>query len=728
MATYNYQEILEKWQNENPVNVDTENTNKFDRSGFKLPKSETENQSLPMEFDAKDIGESALAGAADSVTFLLDIPSMIAKGTDFVQQKVIRPSALKAVMYMMQVTGADENEMKIMETNIKKSLDFAKKQEKISNDKLAVGTTINEAAEKNNVYPFNYESKTAGGKIIKTAVEYALPSAIFAPAGYTKFMTASGAVSGAIDGAITNAGNDMAGTITGVGLNITADILKLRKGNAKSISKRITDSFSKEELEIAANLQKVAKADGIDLKVSDVLEGSVINKYEVDVMGTEIGMNIVEKFWKTRPPQLKKYIKKWAKENGLISNQKVLSESEQFQNIKNVAIGLQTNRNWLWGKAGGNDILKFYYPSQSVDNLVIEAKNIIKNSDNATLNSAMNTYITMLKKSDGLGKNLHGIYRDIRDIGNDLSSNLEKSFSDKQQIKAFKTMENMLSETMSTNPGFKKAQDTYKIFTSEKIEKGFDKLKFFKDVRKAKDEIYSNQELTAKMYKFFGSDKVSTKDIKLMAESFAESAKVTKGMDAKTIAKIEKNQDAWRELISGYFESNFLQAHSKGLEKGLKDGDIMYRAMMNSKVKRQNFTEMLFQLAKQEDKSIQRIDIQKAFDSFATILKSTGAKRSQGSNTFNKFLGADELGDNKISQALGTKGGIPFTEMISKFFSNNMKSKTSKIIADALTSPDGINDLIKLSKGWRDPDNAKMFAVNLLKLGTSDEILEENTQ
>ena len=728
MATYNYKSILEKWENENPVNTNTKNSNELDRSSFILPESETENQSLPMEFDAKDIGESALAGAADTVTFLLDIPSMIAKGTDFVQQKVIRPSALKAVMYMGQVLGADENEMKIMETNIKKSLDFAKKQEKISNDKLAVGTTINEAAQKNNVYPFNYESKTAGGKIVKTAVEYALPSLLFAPFGYGKVMTATGFASGAIDGAITNAGNDMAGTITGVGLNITADILALKKGNAKQIAKRITDSFSKEELETAAKLQKVAKADGIDLKVSDVLEGSVINKYETDVMGTEIGMNIVEKFWKTRPPQLKKYIKKWAKENGLISNQKVLSESEQFQNIKNVAIGLQTNRNWLWGKAGGNDILKFYYPSQSVDNLVIEAKNIVKNSDNATLNSAMNTYITMLKKSDGQGKNLHEIYREIRDIGNDLSSNLQKSVSDKQQVKAFKTMENMLSETMSTNPAFKKAQDTYKIFTSEKIEKGFDKLKFFKDVRLAKDEIYSNQELTAKMYKFFGSDKVSTKDIKLMAESFAESAKVTKGMDAKTIAKIEKNQDAWRELISGYFESNFLQAHSKGLEKGLKDGDIMYRAMMNSKIKRDNFTEMLFQLAKQEDKSIQKIDIQKAFDSFATILKSTGAKPSQGSNTFNKFLGADELGDNKISQALGTKGGIPFTEMISKFFSNNMKSKTSKIIADALTSPDGINDLIKLSKGWRDPDNAKMFAVNLLKLGTSDEILEENTQ
>ena len=76
---------------------------------------------------------------------------------------------------------------------------------------------------------------------------------------------------------------------------------------------------------------------------------------------------------------------------------------------------------------------------------------------------------------------------------------------------------------------------------------------------------------------------------------------------------------------------------------------------------------------------------------------------------------------------MGTKGGIPFTEMISKFFSNNMKSKTSKILANALTSPNGVDELIKLSKGWKDPDNAKMFIVNILKLGTSEEITEEVT-
>ena len=147
MATYNYKSILEKWENENPINTNIKNPNELDRSSFVLPESETDN-SLPMEFDAKDIANASAAGVADTVTFLLDIPSMIAKGTDYVQQKVIRPTALKAVMYMGEVLGADDGEMKIMETNIKKALDFAKKEEKISNDKFSVGTIINDAAKK----------------------------------------------------------------------------------------------------------------------------------------------------------------------------------------------------------------------------------------------------------------------------------------------------------------------------------------------------------------------------------------------------------------------------------------------------------------------------------------------------------------------------------------------------------------------------------------------------
>ena len=35
----------------------------------------------------------------------------------------------------------------------------------------------------------------------------------------------------------------------------------------------------------------------------------------------------------------------------------------------------------------------------------------------------------------------------------------------------------------------------------------------------------------------------------------------------------------------------------------------------------------------------------------------------------------------------------------------------------------GVKELIKLSKGWKDPNNAKTFIVNILKLGQNEEAM-----
>ena len=733
-TTYNFKNILEEFEQQNQANSvnnippsmrnqPTENGNKLDRSGFKIP---VENIDTVGGFDAKDLVNSAVAGGGDAITFLLDIPSLISRGTDFVRSDVMFPLALKAVEASKEILNISDAEFKQFENNMTKTVDYYKKLDKIDNDKLAIGTTINEMASDKGVYPFNYEPKTRGGEYIKTGIEFALPSAILAPTGFGVPMAVTGFGGGVItEGAQDLGASELGGTAVGVGVNLAADIALLKKGNASGIAKRITDSFTKKELDDAKNLQKIAKVDGLDTKVSDVLEGSVINKVEQDVMATNIGTTIIDKFWKTRSDQLKKYIKRWAKESGLIKNQKVLSEAEQFKNIKNVALGLETNRAFLWRKSGGDKLKNFTFDSQAVDNIVIQAKNIIQsNPKNTQLVTGMKKYIELLKSSKGSGQNLHRIYREIRDIGIELKKNTDKSIFQSDQIKSFDEISDSLVKLMSKNPNFKKAQDSYKAFTKAYMEEGFDKVKFFKDIKDAKNTIYKNEDLTGKIYKFFNSDKVTATDIKKMAEAFNESSKIKPNMLAAEKAIVTKNQDAWRNIISGYFESAFLQAHTKGMEKGLSDGANLYKALMNNKVQRNNFAEMLYQLAKQSDSTVQRIDIQKSIDSFATILKGTGNRTAIGSNTFDKFSGAEEMGKNKISQALGQKGGIPFSEMISNFFSGRARSESSKKLATALTSSDGVEQLIKLSQGWRDPDNARVFLIDILKLGTVDEEVE----
>ena len=673
-------------------------------------------------FDGKDIALSSGAGIAEVGTFILDIPSLISKGLDFVKENTSNKLAYLAVRETKELLGASDQEMLEFENNAKKILNFEKKKSKKINDTMAIGSKIEDKFS--NSYPFNYESTTNTGRYIKTGLEFALPSILLAPTGFGVPMALTGFGSGIIaEGAKDVSNNEMAGTGVGVAVNIAADLALLKKGNASGIAKRITDTFTKKELDDASKLQKKAKKDGIDLKVSDVLEGSVITKVEQDVMATTIGSQIIDKFWKGRPEQLKNYIRKWAKESGLIKNQKVLSESEQFANLKNVAIALQSNRAFLWKKSGGTEIKNFQFGSQEVDNLVISVKEIIKNSKDKTLNNSLNKTINLLKSSDGKGGKLHEIYREVRDMGFDLSKNLNKTIDQKDQMLAFQKIAKELEDLMLTNPNFKTAQDAYKKFTKAYLDEGVDKLKLFKDIKSAKNEIYSNQELTGKIYKFFNSDKVTAVDIKKMAEAFNESAKIKPGMLAAEKAKVTKNQDAWRDILSGYFETAFLQAHTKGMEKGISDGAALYKALMSNKVKRNNFAEALFQLAKQNDSTIQRIDIQKSMDSFATILKGTGNKTALGSNTFDKFSGSEVMGSNKVSDVIdgGGKGGFPVLGMISKFFFNNTKSKASEKLATALVSPNGVDELIKLSKGWRDPDNARMFIVNILKLDTADE-------
>ena len=727
-TTYNFKSILEEFEQQNQANSvnnippsmrnqPTENGNKLDRSGFKIP---VENIDTVGGFDGKDIALSSGAGLAEVGTFILDIPSLISKGLDFVKENTSSKLAYLAVRETKEILGASDVEMAEFEDNAKKILNFEKKKSKKINDTMAIGSKIEDKFSDS--YPFNYESTTNTGRYIKTGLEFALPSLILAPTGFGVPMAVTGFGSGIVaEGAKDVTNSEMAGTGVGVAVNIAADLALLKKGNASGIAKRITDTFTKKELDDASKLQSKATADGIDLKVSDVIDSPVITKVEQDVMATTIGSQIIDKFWKGRPEQLKNYIRKWAKESGLIKNQKVLSESEQFANLKNVAIGLETNRAFLWKKAGGTELKNFQFGSQEVDNVVLSIKEIIKKSKDKTLNNSLNETITLLKASDGKGVNLHRIYRETRDMWFGLNKNINKGIKDEKQIVAFKEVSKELEKLMSTNPNFAKAQEAYKKFTKAYLDEGVDKLKLFKDIKSAKNEIYNNQELTGKIYKFFNSDKVTAVDIKKMAEAFNESAKIRPGMLAAEKAKVTKNQDAWRNILSGYFETAFLQAHTKGMKKGLSDGAALYKALMNNKVKRNNFAEALFQLAKQNDSTIQRIDIQKSMDSFATILKGTGNKTAIGSNTFDKFSGSTEMGGNMVTTALGQKGGIPFSEMISNFFFNNAKSKASEKLAKALVSPNGVDELIKLSKGWKDPANAQVFLMNILKLNNADE-------
>jgi len=73
---YDFKKALTLLAEENEKEF-VEGNNDISFNKFRLPGSENENQSLPMEFDAKDIANASASGVADTVTFLLDIPQKV---------------------------------------------------------------------------------------------------------------------------------------------------------------------------------------------------------------------------------------------------------------------------------------------------------------------------------------------------------------------------------------------------------------------------------------------------------------------------------------------------------------------------------------------------------------------------------------------------------------------------------------------------------------------------
>jgi hypothetical protein len=166
------------------------------------------------------------------------------------------------------------------------------------------------------------------------------------------------------------------------------------------------------------------------------------------------------------------------------------------------------------------------------------------------------------------------------------------------------------------------------------------------------------------------------------------------------------------------------KAYIKGMENGISDGASIYKAMLGSGTQRGNFAELLYQLGKQNNKNISRKDIGKVVDNFAQIIKASGKKVPEGSDTAAKLMAQGEIGKNWVQNLLGFKDGLPIAGGIVRSATEATTSRNAKILAEALVSPNGVEEIIKLSKtGLKDPDMIKATLINILKtqIETGDE-------
>ena len=129
-----------------------------------------------------------------------------------------------------------------------------------------------------------------------------------------------------------------------------------------------------------------------------------------------------------------------------------------------------------------------------------------------------------------------------------------------------------------------------------------------------------------------------------------------------------------------------------------------------------NFVEILFQVAKNKDKNVKRADIVKSVNSFAEVLKASSYYAKVGSQTAIRQADAETLGRNFISKLLGgSRGGIPVLNTVNDFFATRTYSQNSKALAEAMFSPNGMEELVKLAKNWKDKNASIVYTANIIR-------------
>jgi len=667
-----------------------QDTNKLNLSDFKETDSTDISGGQVIENNASgiekivDVPISGAVGVGNALTYLMDLPFYAGQVMNFAQGKTLEVAG-KAFGF----NEKDINEMAAQMLIVKKG------------DMKFPGEAIRDKV-------LTYESKTKPGEVVKTIAEWAAPGGIIAKGAKAKKLFATtGAVSGSVkEGteAIFGEGSEGAATGVAIGTNLVLDIAALTKGNASQIAKDIvpvTERIIKE----AKKIQKDAKKYKLIVTSGEAVgaSGAGTNKiqaYEGTLEAYITGNKVLEKHWASRPEKLKNYINLWAKDMGLISNKetKVTNIDQVVDTMKKSAAKLNSNRTFLWKESGGAKLINTTFDAQTVDNLGSEVLELVTKSNDAPSKIMIKTvegYSKRIRDSKGNGKQLFDIYKDIRDSMMKLQKTTSPSNASLNENKIYKGMFEKIKATLATNKDFGKAQKKYENFTkvyAEPLDTTITKV--FKDLKKGN---LSEADIVPRMYKILASDSVSPKMIKRFATAWNKSG----------------NPDTWKKIVSGYFEQAFLN-QSDSLSNGLNTGIVLHKAILGTGGQRDNFAQMLFELAKGKNKNLTLTDVKQSVNSFAAVLKATGQKTNIGSPTAQRGEQVVNMKKNPVSAVLDFVG----VNRVIKYFDDLTFSQTADELSTAMVSDDGIDALINLAQNWKDKNAAVKYVKALVGIET----------
>ncbi len=630
-----------------------------------------ENQDLSTMEQALDPVLSFSNKFVGSAVQIIDLPLMlldaIDSGKDFVFKKIATASGM---------SEADQNE--IIEKS-KLPVDVTEfRPGKYINDNF-----LNDAA--------NYEAKTTVGEYTGTAGEY-MPFGLLAklPKAKTVLMGTGGA-SGLIDETATQTlQSEGMGTGIGVASNVILDVLALKKGNLAGVIENVIPD--QKTINNAKKIQKDAQKYGLNITTGEATESASILKLEGSTNANIIGNKVLDSHWKNRPQELKNYITNWGKANGLLPDSGLITSSSINEQIKKVALQLDQQRSKMWLKSGGENFNKSFFDSQSVDNVKIALLKVAENAPD-DIAKYLTRQANAIGKSNGKGSVLNKIYQDLRDGG--IQSAKNENFT---SAKSYEEAKNVLKELLKTNKDWVKANNKYKVF-SETFEKPLSKgsvTELFNDLKKGK--WIESSKTNANIYKYITSPNVRPTDIQKLATAVNKS-----GVDG-----------AWENIASDFFNNAFNKAAIDNMNRGLNTGTNFYNAILKTPRNKENFTEVMYQLALTTNKNVKKSDVQKAVTSFANVLKASGAGGKVGSTTATNIGAKEQLSKTPFDVI----EGFALTG-IKKWFGERAYSKSSQEIAEALVSKEGINAFIDLAQNWKNKNKA-VTLIRTVTIGTDE--------
>lgn len=641
------------------IDIDEEKKKLLPSSDNTINTEKVENQDLSIMEQALDPVLSASNKFVGTAVQIIDLPFMLMDAIDSGQDLLFKKIATASGM-----SEADQNDI------IENSKPFNDKVVKFRPGEWIDKNILGNASD--------YRAKTKLGEYTGTAAEY-MPYGLLAKAPKAKgVLMTTGAASGVVDQTATDTLNsDGLGTGTGVVTNVILDLLAMRKGNLSGLVDNVMPD--QKTIDAAKELQKNAKKYDLDLTVGEATQSGSILKVEGATSANIIGNKTLDAFWKNRPTQLKNYIKNWGKANGLLPDSGLITSSSINEQVKKVALKLDSQRSKMWIKSGGAKFDKSFFDAQSVDNMRLEILEIAKTAPEE-ISKYLNRQAIAIGKSKGQGSVINKIYQEFRDGAFQAAKG-----EDFLKSQSYDSAKLAVKKVLSTSDDWKKANKKYQVF-SDTYEKPLSKgsvTELFNNLKRGK--WAESSKTNANLYKYITSNNVRSSDIEKLANAVNKS-----GVEG-----------AWQNIASDFFNSAFDRAAIDNMNRGLNTGNNFYNAILKTPRNKENFTEVLFQLAKQSDETVKRADVKKAVTSFADVLKATTAGGKIGSSTATNIKVGEELSKTgfDVIEGLGFTG-------IKKWFGERAFSKSSQEVAEAMVSDQGIQAFVDLAKNWKNKNKA----------------------